>query len=267
MSKSPSNDPLSVFCSYSHRDEALRRELDLHLAGLQRSGVISHWFDRKINPGVEWKNSIDTHLEFAHVVLLLISADFLASDYCYDVELARALERHSTDATRVIPIILRPCDWTEAAFARFQALPTEAKPVTSWPDQDAAWLDVVTGIRAACVDIQRNRQASVQIYCESPVSDRGVLVWPSCKISVAKDRTSFGASAIDLKWGESKTVSVEPNVEYSIVASTMVPMSGPVAITEALFRARKNQMIQLVYRVNDLGSFRYEGELVKVVHL
>jgi len=266
MSQPRPLEPLVVFCSYSHRDESFRRELDLHLASLQRTGVISHWFDRKINPGAEWKNSIDAHIELAQVILLLISSDFLASDYCYDVELTRALERHSKDAARVIPIILRPCDWTDAAFAKFQALPTEARPVTSWSNKDAAWLDVVTGIRTACNDILQNRHSGVQVYCEPLMSGHGVLVWPSCRISIANNQTSLSPTT-GLKWGESEIVSLEPDVEYSIVASTGVPMGSPVAIAKTTFKARKNQIIQFVYRVTDHGSYKYEGELMKVVHL
>jgi hypothetical protein len=82
-------------------------------------------------------------------VLLLVSADFVASDYCYDIETKRALERLARGEIMVIPIILRPTDWAGAPFARLQALPRDAKPVTKWENRDDAWLDVVHGLRAA----------------------------------------------------------------------------------------------------------------------
>jgi hypothetical protein len=99
---------------------------------------------------MEWKMEIDENLESAEIVLLLVSADFLASDYCYDVELKRALDRHKKGELVVIPIILRPVDFEDSPFAKLQALPTDARPVTSWPDRDEAWLNVARGIRLAC---------------------------------------------------------------------------------------------------------------------
>ena len=97
--------------------------------------------------GQEWAGAIDEHLNRADVVLLLVSADFLASDYCYDREMTRALERDDAGDARVIPVILRSVDWHGAQFAKLQALPKDARPVTSWPDRDEAFTDVARGIR------------------------------------------------------------------------------------------------------------------------
>ena len=123
---------VEVFYSYSHRDEELREELERHLSILKRQGIITDWHDRKIGAGTEWKGQIDIHLNTARVILLLISSDFLASDYCYDIEMRRAIERHEAGEARVIPIILRPVIWKGAPFEKLQALPKDAKPVTSW---------------------------------------------------------------------------------------------------------------------------------------
>src|SRR5215211_1393002 len=101
---------IEVFVSYAHRDEALWHELEKHLALLRRQGVITTWYDRQITVGSEWAEEIDTRLTTAQIILLLISADFLASDYCYGIELQRAMERHAAKAARVIPILLRPVD-------------------------------------------------------------------------------------------------------------------------------------------------------------
>jgi hypothetical protein len=141
--------PISLFYSYSHKDEALRDELETHLTLLRRQGVISGWHDRRIAAGTEWKGQIDHHLEAADVILLLVSSDFLASDYCWDVETKRAMDRHEAGTARVIPVILRPCDWQSAPFGKLQALPKDAKPVTSWKDRDEAFTDVARGIRNA----------------------------------------------------------------------------------------------------------------------
>ena len=142
-------DIVELFYSYAHEDEQLRDELSKHLSILQRQGILSAWHDREITAGSEWKGEIDAHLESAQVILLLISADFLASDYCYDVEMKRALERHERNEAIVIPIILRPVSWSGAPFAKLQALPKDAKPVTTWSNRDAAFLSITEGIRDA----------------------------------------------------------------------------------------------------------------------
>jgi internalin A len=138
----------AVFLSYSHKDESLRDELETHLKLLQRQGIISVWHDRKILPGTEWDGEIDVHLERAKIILLLISADFIASDYCWDKEVKRALERHEKEEAIVIPIALRACGWQGAPFSKLQGLPKDLSPITSSKDRDAAWTDVATGIRA-----------------------------------------------------------------------------------------------------------------------
>jgi len=140
----------NVFFSYSHKDEALRDELEVHLAMLKREGTISAWHDRKILAGDELNGQIHARLNDAQVILLLVSPDFLASAYCYDVEMKRAMELHVEGRARVIPVILRPSDWQiSAPFAKLLAAPTDGKPITKWPDRDEAWLDVVRQLRAA----------------------------------------------------------------------------------------------------------------------
>jgi hypothetical protein len=138
---------IEVFCSYSHKDEVLWKELVTHLVLLQRQGIIRTWYDRKISAGTEWEKEIHEHLESAGIILLLVSADFLASDYCYALEMQRAMERHEARKARVIPIILRAVDWREAPFAKLQALPKNGKPVTSWSNRDEAFTDIAQGIK------------------------------------------------------------------------------------------------------------------------
>jgi tetratricopeptide (TPR) repeat protein len=145
--------PVEVFYSYSHKDEEFIEKLIPHLSLLKRKGVITGWYDRQISAGTEWKNRIHERLESAGVILLLVSADFLASDYCYDLEMARAMARHDEGTARVIPIILRICDWSDAPFGKLQALPKNAKPVKSWADQDEAFTDIAMGIKRAIAEI------------------------------------------------------------------------------------------------------------------
>jgi hypothetical protein len=140
------HSPLTVFYSYAHKDEKLRDELEKHLSTLHREGLISSWSDRKIVPGTEWAQEIDTHLNSASIILLLISPAFLASAYCYSVEMKRALERHDSGEAFVIPIILRPVYWQATPFAFLQALPRDMKPVTTWSNQNEAFEDIAQGL-------------------------------------------------------------------------------------------------------------------------
>jgi hypothetical protein len=154
------SNPVKVFFSYSHKDEVLRDELATHLSMMKRQGVIEAWHDREISAGSEWANAIDDNLEIADIILLLVSANFLASDYCYDKEMTRAMERHETREARVIPIILKPSDWNGAPFGKLQALPKNAKPVTSWQDQDEAFLNVAQGIRRVVEEMMKSKPSS-----------------------------------------------------------------------------------------------------------
>lgn len=138
-----------VLFSYSHADEDLRDRLEKNLTMLKRQGVIETFHDRRIAAGNEVDSSISAELERADVILLLVSTDFLASAYCYDIEMKRALERHELGEARVIPVILRPCEWKEAPFGKLMATPRDGKPVTSFPDLDDAFLQVTQAIRQA----------------------------------------------------------------------------------------------------------------------
>jgi tetratricopeptide (TPR) repeat protein len=139
--------PVEVFCSYAHEDEAWLHELEIHLSLLKRQGLISLWHDRLISPGTDWAQAIDSRLEMASVILLLVSADFFASEYCFGIEMQRALERQEVGEARVIPILVRPVDWATAPIAHLQALPTDAKPLTMWENKDTALADITAGLR------------------------------------------------------------------------------------------------------------------------
>jgi internalin A len=151
-------EPLLLFYIYSHKDESLRNELETQLKILQRQGLIDNWHDRKIEAGDEWKRKIDENLDRADIILLLVSSEFIASDYCYEVEMKRALEHQTRGKARVIPIILRHTNWKSAPFARLQALPKNGKPVASWSDRDSAWRDVSEGIERVVLALRGGRR-------------------------------------------------------------------------------------------------------------
>lgn len=151
-------ETVNVVFSYSHKDEELRDQLAAHLKILERNHVISSWHDRKILPGDEWKNAIDTNFQRADVILLLVSSDFISSDYCYEIEMREALARHEKGEAKVVPIIVRPCRWQIAEFNKLQALPKDGKPITEWDNVDKAWLNVEEGIEKAAEEMRRRRK-------------------------------------------------------------------------------------------------------------
>ena len=120
---------------------------------MRQEGIVAECYDRQIVAGTAWRDAVDAHLNSASLILLLVSPSFLASDYCFGVEMQRALERHWAGEARVIPVILRSVDWQKAPFADLQCLPRNTKPVVSWTDQDEALLDVANGIREAVKSI------------------------------------------------------------------------------------------------------------------
>lgn len=149
-----------VFFSYCHADEELRNQLEKQLAILKRQGVIKTWHDRCIGAGEELDGAIKAELESCDIILLLVSADFLNSDYCYDIEMTRAMERHTSSDAIVIPVILRSCLWTDAPFGKLNATPPDGKPVMQWPDRDAAFTEVAKAIKGAAQRIAK-RSGSV----------------------------------------------------------------------------------------------------------
>jgi TIR domain len=136
-----------LFLSYSHLDEVYKNKLEKHLALLARLGLVETWSDRQILPGQQWDDKIRKQLAEADIVLLLVSANFIASDYSYYREMMPALERMDSGPQVVIPIVLSPVDWSAAPFSKVQALPPNGQPVTTWTNQDEAWAQVAKGIR------------------------------------------------------------------------------------------------------------------------
>ncbi len=143
-----------VFFSYAHRDQTLRDHLENHLSILKYRGLITTWHAREISAGEELLHEIDIHLDSAHIILLLISANFLASQYCYGRAMMQALERHKSGQAHVIPVLLRPVLFTDAPFANLQPLPTNGKPVTRWKDREEAFYNIARGIERLVLELR-----------------------------------------------------------------------------------------------------------------
>ncbi len=140
---------VEIFFSYARKDERLMSELEKHLRIMQRDGLIIGWHDNKVEAGEELEREVNVHLNKAEIILLLISPDFMASEYCYSIQMKRAMERHEKGETLVIPVILRAVDWEGAPFSKLQALPKSAKPVTHWRSRDEAFMIISKGIKSA----------------------------------------------------------------------------------------------------------------------
>jgi len=147
LAKTPTKRSLKVFISYCHVDEALKTELLKHLEPLRRMGLVETWHDRQIKAGDEWSKKISVNLEEADLILLVISIDFINSNYCYDIELDRALEKHAKKEATVIPIIARSCMWKNAPFAKLQAVPKDGKPIALFENLDEALSGVAVSIQ------------------------------------------------------------------------------------------------------------------------
>src|SRR5260370_450877 len=138
---------IEIFCCYAHEDLHLFKQLKAHLVPLQRQGLITLWSDAEIHPGTNWQAEIWKHLNSAQLILLLVSPAFMQSDYCYSIEMPRAIERHVHNETTVIPIILRPTLWEKTPLSILQVLPPGAKPITLWNNIDEALHKTAEGIQ------------------------------------------------------------------------------------------------------------------------
>ena len=144
-----------VFVSYSHKDERQLNELKTHLSPLERLKLIETWYDRRIVAGEDFGEKINENIDGADIILLLVSADFIASKYCYEVEMKRALERHAKKEARVVPVIVRDVNWKVIPeLSKLTAVPKDGKPVPKWPTKDAAWCDVSERVQAILEDLR-----------------------------------------------------------------------------------------------------------------
>jgi hypothetical protein len=162
------NEPIKVFLSYSHKDDELKKEFCDHLAVLQNNQLIASWQDRNIDAGSEWADAIDQNLEQAEIILLLVSSAFLASRYCYSIEMQQALKRHKSGTAIVIPVIIRDSSWTTSPLGQLQAVPRDNRAVAAWGDpfaRDTAWRQVteeITKVVQRMIDRRQSESMAVQ---------------------------------------------------------------------------------------------------------
>jgi uncharacterized membrane protein HdeD (DUF308 family) len=231
----PAHRPLRVFCSYAHEDEERLNVLREWLRGLERQGLINWWHDRQIVPGWEWEEAIDKNLRTAEVILLLVTPDFMASDYVYEKEIDRAIERHERGEARVIPIMVRPADWEWASFGKLQALPKDAKPITTWLNQDEAWLDVIRGIRRAVKELLVERQQAAREHYRQAVEG----AWIDNKIGDA-EAEELSTLTTELGLSVDTAAGIERNVMGDTIESILEGQEQRKRLEELYSRARRS---------------------------
>jgi hypothetical protein len=202
-------EPVEIFISYAHNDMSYRERLTNDLRPLQRQKRIQVWSDVAIELGTEWRKAIGRHLETAHIFLLLISSDFLASDYCWSVEMNRAMERHERGEARVIPIVVSTIArevWETAPFSKLQALPQDAKPIRSWRDKDQAYASIINGISKSIESITTTPSVPSSDTCAHHLESAGtVSKWDGegeLPVIVASDSLAHTSSTLRLRNGE-----------------------------------------------------------------
>ena len=256
---------LKIFYSYSHIDETYREQLEKHLSILKRNKIIDGWHDRKITPGEEWNPEIDTNLQSANIILLLISSDFIDSNYCYDIEMQKAMELHNAGRAAVVPIIIRPCLWTDTPFAKLQALPKDGKPVSKWSNLDDAWLSVAEGLKRLCDKLQPKTVVSQNTV--QPIAQKSFTIITTLGLQLTEkinllnnDIHSFSKKSCLNLTGirDFDRVYHWPNVV----------IYGNSEITEEGIRYKgganpySNQEYKYILNVNKNGSIIYEEEFV-----
>jgi len=228
--------PVKLFYSYSHKDEKFRDILAKHLALLKRQGLISEWHDRQIRPGEEWMRAIDEQLQSADIILLLVSIDFIASDYCYDKEMKLAIKKHEHGDSLVVPIILKPVSWHSAPFGHLQALPKDGKPITTWRNRDSAWVDVVDGISKMVADFSTDKKP--------PQPPKG-------NVDKKKQKSNFGLLLEQYRHNKSVSTS---ELERLLRDNYYQVANGLVSKYEAGLRTPPPNIMQAIAKALDLNN-------------
>jgi hypothetical protein len=179
--------PIRVFFSYSHADDRHRLRLEKTLKLLERQGLIDTWSDRKLLPGDRWEEGIEQELERADLILFLVSDDFIASEFIWGREMKRAMEREAAREARVVPVIVRPCDWHPAPFGKLQAVPKDGLAVTDpeWGNEDKAWENVAKRLRTMVEELARKGTAARSMTARSAAPD------PTRYLEAIESRNSF----------------------------------------------------------------------------
>ncbi len=240
---------VKVFISYAHADQELRKKLEDHLSPLLYSGEITIWQDQEIPAGANWEDQINAHLSSADLILLLVSASFIASKYCWNKEVQAALQRHKAGMVQVIPIILKPVHWQNTPLGQLQALPTGAKPVTQWNDYDAAFEDVVRGIRDIVEHLRiKLRKDALRKAKIRELTDKIAYLYRSF------DLITEGVSGMENKMSEQKKRRKELEEELQIVNASIHEIETQQIVTKREQFLMREQLRKTSEQLVNLGG-------------
>jgi hypothetical protein len=266
---------IEIFFSYAREDQKLLHQLQKFLKPLKQAGLVNDWHDGNISPGKQWADEITRHLNTAHIILLLVSVDFIDSDFCQSVEIKRAMERNEAGEARVIPVILRPVNWWGELFGRLQALPMGAVPVTKWRNREDAFLIIAEGIRKAVEELRTKladvlpppvaHTNSVVVYVAEDIQNAvGELPIKGTEASPSLAQQKEYAAA-DIDEGVPKAPG-EIDLEDTVPPASSMPPNGYIVIEKRGLTMADNEKQQvgnyLVLRLLGQGSFAkvYLGE-------
>jgi hypothetical protein len=251
------NKPAQIFISYSHKDMDYCQALSNHMVSLERQGLVSTWYDGRLKPGEEWQKEILSNLECADIILLLISSDFIASDFCWEKEMAKAIENHINRKTRLVPIIVRPVNWKKAPFARIQALPQNGKPISTWENQDEAYLNIIEGI-GTIIETECNKQKEDRTDERNAINFNAndILNYPSPIINWPNLSSTpiIKASFENINWGDHTHKELIIN---STIKGKDIPIIGTILIGLAnIWKYIKEHLTSIFFTVwdNDTGK-------------
>jgi hypothetical protein len=246
---------VKIFLSYAHKDAGFVDQLKVHLSSLERLGEIEVWYDHEISAGTEWKQAIDTHISTANVILLVVSPDFLNSDYCYSIEMKQAIERHKRGEARVIPVILRPVYYAKTPFAKLQPLPANGKPVTGpgWYNLDEAFFDVIEGIRKV---IEQH-----PIFSVATLEDKQVIQAKDLPLTIRGEYSFKNAGRVWVVLRDSfkhfylqnPPVKLQDNGEW--IAENILPGQGIEAVEFVLVSTEGDKVFQQMVDQWQFGAF------------
>ena len=239
---------LNVFFAYSRKDTILRERLDVHLSALKRKDFIDTWYDGQIDAGKEWEMEINNNLSKADIILLLISADFIASDYCFKVEMKKAITRHERGDAVVIPILLKPCDWKDLPFSKIQALPQNGKHITSkhWKDDDHALTEIAQSVRGIVEKLRKNKQQQFHSVTELLKEKESLLLKTMTLLEEKEFEIEIKDEDISLKRKELNHITEEYTKKEAEYREKYIQLEDSLKEREFFINAKNDEWSQVI---------------------
>lgn len=251
---------MKLFLSYSHQDEELKNQFETHLSQFKRDKLIESWNDRKITPGENWCKEISIHLEDADIIIFLISSDFIASDYCCEIEVKKGIQQHNEGKSILVPIVVRPCNWKDMEIGKFQALPTDLKPIVTWNNKDEGWLNVIFGLKKLINEFKEEKKGKIMLS-EKKILTPAFNKWLSDTEIVFKHRRKEEIKLNDIfVYPDLKRVHDEQKFQATIIPSNILVQNTGLYLILGEDQSGKTSLCKRYY--NDLMVSNYSPVFV-----